>query len=65
MVVKTEAYCPKCLNQDGYSVALDFHEGSREFVCQRNKDHVFREDENGFLVSKKMDTGEELPWTKQ
>jgi len=65
MVIKTEAYCPTCLNQDGYSVALNFHAGSGEFVCERNGDHVFVEDESGFLVSKKKDEGESLPWAKQ
>ncbi|MCX6767170.1 MAG: hypothetical protein NTY90_00345 [Candidatus Micrarchaeota archaeon] len=62
MVLKSEAYCPKCLNQDGYSVELEFRSGNAEFVCTRNHDHVFEENEEGFLVTKKP--AAELPWTK-
>ncbi len=60
MVVKAEAFCPRCLNENGFSVPLEFRAGSGEFVCTRDQSHVFEENEEGFLVTKK--TGPQLPW---
>ncbi len=49
MVLKSEAMCPKCFTQEQYTIKLNYDEQLKKFYCTRNPNHVFHEDENGFL----------------
>ena len=49
MVLKSEAMCPKCFVEEQYSIKLDYDPQTKKFFCARNPNHVFHEDENGFL----------------
>jgi len=46
MVLESEAACPKCLNESGFTVMMS-KDGKSVFHCKRG--HKFTEDERGFL----------------
>ncbi len=52
MVVKEEACCPKCFTYNSFVVPLKYREEDGSFICSQNPQHVFIEDEEGFLMSK-------------
>ena len=52
MVVKEEACCPKCFTYDSFIVPLAFDNNNATFHCPREGQHIFVEDEEGFLTSK-------------
>ena len=54
MVVKSEANCPKCFGATDYIYPLLYDRGSGVFTCTKISEHKFVEDEEGFLVSRRI-----------
>ena len=46
MVLESEAACPKCLNESGFTVMMS-KDGKSVFHCKRG--HKYNENEMGFL----------------
>lgn len=46
MVLESEAACPKCLNDNGYTIMMS-KDGQKVYSCRYG--HKFKEDDRGYL----------------
>ncbi len=47
MVLESEAACPKCLNDNGYTIMMSKDAQTKAYSCRFG--HKFKEDERGYL----------------